>query len=67
MIVADRSPPVRRSVSPRKGRGSSQCRGDLSVTDQRWGGDRSALYRRLVGDQSPSDFQAWANHSEMGL
>ena len=66
-LVADRCPTVRRSVSPRKGRGSSQCNGDLSVTDQRWGGDRSALYCRLVGNQLQSRFQACANLSVMGL
>ena len=55
------------SVSPWKGRGSSQCRCDLSVTVQRWGGDRSVLYRRLVGDQLQSGFQACAIHSAMGL
>ena len=58
---------MRRSVSLRKGWGSLQCSGDLSGTDQRWGGDRSALYRRLVGDQLQSGFQACANHSAMGL
>ena len=67
ILVADRSPTVRRSVSPRKRRRSSQCSGGLSMTDQRWGGDRSALYRRLVGDQLQSGFQACANHSAMGL
>ena len=67
MLVADRFPTVRRSVSPRKRRGSSQCSSDLSMTDQRWGGDRSALYHRLVGDQLQSGFQACANHSAMGL
>ena len=67
MLIVDRSPTVRRSVSPRKGRGSPQCSGDLSGTDQRWGGDRSALYRRLGGDQLQSVFQACANHSAMGL
>ena len=67
MLVADRSPTVRRSVSPRKGRVSSQCGSDLSVTDRRWGGNRLALYHRLVGDQLQSGFQACANHSAMGL
>ena len=52
---------MRRSVSPRKGRGSSQYSGDLSVTDRRWGGDRSVLYQLQRG------FQAYANHSAMGL
>ena len=66
-FVADRSTTVRRSVSPRKGRVSSQCGSDLSVTDRRLGGDRSALYRRLVGNQLQSGFQACANHSAMGL
>ena len=67
MLVADRSPTVRRSVSLRKGRRSSQCSGDLSVTDRWWGGDRSALYHRLVGDQLQRGFQACANHSAMAL
>ena len=67
MLVADRFPTVRRPVSPWKGRGTSQCSGDLSGTDQRWGGDRSALYRQLVGEQLQSGFQACANHSAMGL
>ena len=61
MLVADRSPTVRRSVSPRKGRGSSQCSGDLSVTDQRWGDDRSALYRRSVAKWSPSVRQSFGD------
>ena len=67
MLAADLSPTVQWSVSPRKGRGSSQCSGDLSVTDRRWGGDRSALYRRLVGDQLQRGVQACANHSAKGL
>ena len=67
MLVADLSPTVRRSVSPRKGRCSPQCSGDLSVIDRRWGGDRSGLYRRLVGNQLQSGFQACANQSAMGL
>ena len=67
MLVADRFPTVRRSVLPRKERGSSQYSGDLSMTDQRWGGDRSALYCRLAGDQLQNGFQACANHSAMGL
>ena len=57
MLVADRSPTVRRSVSPRKGRESSQCSGDLFVTDRRWGGDRSALSptsRQSVAKRFPS-------------
>ena len=67
MLVTDRSTTVRRSVSPRTGRGSSQCSGDLSVTNRRGGGDRSAHYRRLVGDQLERGFQACANHSAMGF
>ena len=69
MLVADQdqSPTVRHSLLPRKSLGSSQCSGDLSVTDQRWGGDRLALYRRLVGDQLQIGFQAFASHSAMGL
>ena len=67
MLVADLSPTVQRKVSPWKGQGSLQCSGDLSVTDQRWGSDRSALYRRLVGDQLQSGFQACAHHSAMSL
>ena len=67
MLVADLSPTVWRSVSPQKGRVSLQCGSNLSVTDRRWGGDRSALYRRLVSDQLQSGFQACANHSAMGL
>ena len=67
MLVADWFPKVWRSVSPWKRWGSSQCSGHLSVTDQRWGGDLLALYRRLVSDQLQSGFQACANHSAMGL
>ena len=56
MLVADLSPTVRHSVTPRKGWGSSQCSRNLSVTDRRWGGDQSALYHRLVNDQLQSGF-----------
>ena len=67
MLVADWSPTVRQLVSPWKGLESSQCSGDLSGTDQRWGSDRSVLYRQLVGYQLQSGFQECANHLAMGL
>ena len=55
-------PTVRRSVSSRKSGDSLQLSGDLSVTEQRWGGDRSA-----VADRLQSGFQTCAGHSPLGL
>ena len=67
MLVAGQSPTVWRSISPRKGRGSSQYSGDLSGIDQQWGGDRSPLYRQRVSDQLQSGFQACTKSFVMGL
>ena len=52
---------------PGKGGDSLKPSDDLSVTDQRWGSDRSALHLRLVVIWWQSGFQACADHLLIAL
>ena len=49
-----------------KGEDYLQPSDDLYATDQWWGGDRSALHRRLVAVRLQSGFKPYVDHSKMG-